>query len=119
MSDDEGLITIEIRGSEKAAVEAPHRISDLFLSSGPCRLKRTPGEEHVEVRVYADVARGPKDGGTPIPSKTTRACGFSVDAEHKVADRPTGLVAVRPGVGVAEAVVQGAQRGLPRVLHVR
>ncbi|MEV7416486.1 DUF6207 family protein [Streptomyces sp. NPDC089919] len=65
--DDEGLITIEIRGSEKAAVEAAQRIADLFLSSGPCRLKRTPGERDVEVRVYADVARRAKDGGYRDP----------------------------------------------------
>ncbi|OKI61545.1 DUF6207 family protein [Streptomyces sp. MJM1172] len=65
--DDEGLITIEIRGSEKAAVEAAQRIAALSLSSGLCRLKRTPGERDVEVRVYADVARGPQDGGYPNP----------------------------------------------------
>ncbi|MER6523446.1 hypothetical protein ABT246_42540 [Streptomyces sp. NPDC001553] len=33
---DESVITIEIRGHEKAALEVAHRISSLFLSSGPC-----------------------------------------------------------------------------------
>ncbi|MFJ4320660.1 hypothetical protein ACIP46_36070 [Streptomyces lavendulae] len=76
MSDNEGLITIEIRGSEKAAVEAAQRISDLFLSSGPCQLRRIPGERDVEVCVYADVSRGPLDGGYPDPGETAQAAGY-------------------------------------------
>ncbi|MFC9816328.1 hypothetical protein ACFVJM_30195 [Streptomyces virginiae] len=40
--DDENLITIEIWGHEPAAVEAAQPISELFLSSGPCRLRRDP-----------------------------------------------------------------------------
>ncbi|MFD5936606.1 hypothetical protein [Streptomyces sp. NPDC060333] len=32
---DESVITIEIRGHEKAVLEAAHRISHLFLSIGP------------------------------------------------------------------------------------
>ncbi|MFG2754091.1 DUF6207 family protein [Streptomyces xanthophaeus] len=67
MNGNEGLVTIDIRGGEKAAVAAAHRISDLFLSSGPCRLRRTPGERDVEVRVYADVQRGPEAGGYASP----------------------------------------------------
>ncbi|MFD6891173.1 hypothetical protein [Streptomyces sp. NPDC059957] len=57
------MITIEIRGPEKAALEASRRISDLFLSTGPCRLRRTPGEPDVEVLVYANVHRSPGEGG--------------------------------------------------------
>ncbi|MGW6878205.1 hypothetical protein [Streptomyces xanthophaeus] len=60
---DESMITIEIRGHEKAALEASRLISDLFLSSGPCRLRRTPGEQDVQVLVYADVHRAPGEGG--------------------------------------------------------
>lgn len=60
---DESVITIEIRGTEKEALEASRRISDLFLSSGPCRFRRTPGEPDVEVLVYANVHRGPGEGG--------------------------------------------------------
>ncbi|MEU3726756.1 DUF6207 family protein [Streptomyces sp. NPDC031705] len=60
---DESVITIEIRGPEKAALEAAHRISALFLSSGPCRMRRTPGEDEVRVSVYADVHRAPGEGG--------------------------------------------------------
>lgn len=61
--NDESVITIKIRGPEKAALEASRRISDLFLSSGPCRFRRTPGEPDVEVLVYANVHRGPGEGG--------------------------------------------------------
>ncbi|MDD9383090.1 hypothetical protein M8Z33_41890 [Streptomyces sp. ZAF1911] len=60
---DESVIKIEIRGHEKAALEAARRISDMFLSSGPCRLRRTPGKQEVEVLVYADVHRGADEGG--------------------------------------------------------
>ncbi|WP_327257276.1 hypothetical protein [Streptomyces sp. NBC_01244] len=70
MSDEEGFITIEIRGPEKAALEASRRISDLFLSSGPCRLRRTPGEQDVQVLVYADVHRDPREGGYLDPGTT-------------------------------------------------
>ncbi|MGW6971640.1 hypothetical protein [Streptomyces sp. NPDC054952] len=56
---DESVITIEIRGHEKAALEAAHQISTLFLSSGPCRLRRTPGEDEVQVLVHADVGLDP------------------------------------------------------------
>ncbi|MEU6314050.1 hypothetical protein [Streptomyces sp. NPDC047014] len=67
---DENVITIEIQGHEKAALEASRRISDLFLSSGPCRLRRTPGEPDVEVLVYADVHRAPGQGGYLDPGPT-------------------------------------------------
>lgn len=60
---DECVITIEIRGHQAAALEASRRISDLFQSSGPCRLRRTPGEPEVQVLVYAAVQRGPQEGG--------------------------------------------------------
>ncbi|MER7514242.1 hypothetical protein ABTX82_38900 [Streptomyces lavendulae] len=60
---DESVITVEIRGHERAALEAAHQISNLFLSSGPCRLRRTPGKDEVQVLVYADVERGPGEGG--------------------------------------------------------
>ncbi|MFI1652161.1 DUF6207 family protein [Streptomyces avidinii] len=63
--NDENVITIEIRGHEPAAVAAAQRISELFLSSGPCRLRRTPGEDEVKVLVYADVSRKPDEGGYP------------------------------------------------------
>ncbi|MEU9377198.1 hypothetical protein AB0D94_25960 [Streptomyces sp. NPDC048255] len=67
---DESVITIEIRGHEKAALEASRSISDLFLSSGPCRFRRTPGEQDVQVLVYADVDRGPGEGGYLDPGAT-------------------------------------------------
>ncbi|MFF3652719.1 DUF6207 family protein [Streptomyces sp. NPDC002181] len=60
---DESVITIEIRDQEKAALEAAQRISALFLSSGPCRMRRTPGEAGVQLLVYADVSRSPGEGG--------------------------------------------------------
>ncbi|MFD9724606.1 DUF6207 family protein [Streptomyces sp. NPDC059072] len=64
---DESVITIDIRGHEKAAVEAEQRISALFLSSDSCRLQRTPGEDKVSVRVYADIGRDPGEGGYLAP----------------------------------------------------
>nr|WSW48711.1 hypothetical protein OG296_36870 [Streptomyces sp. NBC_01001]WSW49882.1 hypothetical protein OG296_43510 [Streptomyces sp. NBC_01001] len=64
---DESVITIEIRGHEKAALEAAHRVSHLFLSSGTCRLRRAPGEDEVQVLVYADVSRSPGEGGYVDP----------------------------------------------------
>ncbi|MFD3757986.1 hypothetical protein [Streptomyces sp. NPDC058622] len=64
---DESMITIEVRGHEKAALEAAHRISALFLSSGPCRLRRTPGEDEVQLLVHADVAKGAGEGGYLAP----------------------------------------------------
>ncbi|MFI5867461.1 hypothetical protein [Streptomyces sp. NPDC051546] len=60
---DESVITIEIRGHQAAALEASRRISDLFLSTGPCRLRRTPGEPEVQVLVYANVRQGAEEGG--------------------------------------------------------
>ncbi|MFE9469284.1 hypothetical protein ACFYNW_37820 [Streptomyces virginiae] len=75
--NDENVITIEIRGHEPAAVEAAQRISELFLSSGPCRLRRTPGEAEVQVLVYADVARSPEEGGYLKPEEPAEgACAF-------------------------------------------
>ncbi|MFK0202063.1 hypothetical protein [Streptomyces lavendulae] len=74
--NDENVITIEIRGNEKAALEAAHRISSLFLSSGPCRLRRTPGEDEVEVLVHADVARGAGEGGYLDPDEAGGAGAF-------------------------------------------
>lgn len=70
---EESLITIEIRGHEKAALEAAHGISSLFLSSGPCRLRRTPGEDKVEVLVHADISRGAGEGGYLDPAETDGA----------------------------------------------
>ncbi|WP_189829015.1 hypothetical protein [Streptomyces subrutilus] len=67
------MITIEIRGNEKAALEAAHRISTLFLSSGPCRLRRTPGEDEVKVLVHADVSRDVGAGGYLDPGETANA----------------------------------------------
>ncbi|MFD3556825.1 hypothetical protein ACFWWA_32675 [Streptomyces goshikiensis] len=75
MSDD-NVITIKIRGHEKAALEAANRISALFLSSGPFRLRRTPGEDEVEVLVHADVARRVGEGGYLDPDKAEGADSF-------------------------------------------
>ncbi|WP_331740711.1 hypothetical protein [Streptomyces sp. NBC_01006] len=66
---DESVITIEIRGREEAALEAAHRVSGLFLSSGPCRLQRTPGVDEVRVFVYADVSRAASQGGYLDPEE--------------------------------------------------
>ncbi|MFE3865538.1 hypothetical protein ACFXPT_34690 [Streptomyces goshikiensis] len=74
--NDENVITIEIRGHEKAALEAAHRISALFLSSGPCRLQRTPGEDEVQVLVHADVGRGAGEGGYLDPDDAEGAGAF-------------------------------------------
>ncbi|MFI5642961.1 hypothetical protein ACIA8H_37000 [Streptomyces goshikiensis] len=73
--NDENVITIEIRGHEGAAVEAAQRISELFLSSGPCRLRRTPGEVEVQVLVYADVARSREEGGYLDPGDRAEDAG--------------------------------------------
>ncbi|MER6522759.1 hypothetical protein ACFWHQ_29840 [Streptomyces sp. NPDC060334] len=40
---DKSVITIEIRGHQKPALDAAHRISTVLLSSGLFRLRRTPG----------------------------------------------------------------------------
>lgn len=53
------MIMIDIRGHESVALDAAYRVSQLLLSSGPCSLRRTPGEEEAQVRVYADVRRDP------------------------------------------------------------
>ncbi|MEU8842962.1 hypothetical protein AB0D97_28145 [Streptomyces roseus] len=71
---NENVITIGIRGHEKAALEAAHGISTLFLSSGPCRLRRTPGEDEVQVLVYPDVSKGPSEGGYLGPRGVGRLC---------------------------------------------
>lgn len=73
---DESVITIEIPGHERAALEAAHRISVLFLSSGPCRLRRTPGEDEVQVLVHADVDRGAGVGGYLDPEEAEGAGSF-------------------------------------------
>ncbi|MFE5537088.1 hypothetical protein [Streptomyces sp. NPDC056492] len=73
---DESMITIEIRGQEKAALEAAQRISALFLSSGPCQLRRTPGEGEVQLLVYADVSREPDEGGYLDPDEAEGAGAF-------------------------------------------
>ncbi|MFJ6486713.1 MULTISPECIES: hypothetical protein [unclassified Streptomyces] len=73
--NDENVITIEIRGHEPAAVEAAQRISELSLSSGPCRLRRTPGEAEVQVLVYADVHRSPDEGGYADPGEREEDAG--------------------------------------------
>lgn len=73
------MITIEIRGHEKAVLEAAYRISDLFLSSGPCRLRRIPGEHEVSVLVYTDVDRAPGDGGYLDPEAVE---GLSATADR-------------------------------------
>ncbi|MEU9236131.1 hypothetical protein [Streptomyces subrutilus] len=70
---DESVITIEIRGHEKAALEAAHRISALFLSSGSCRLRCKPGEDEVQVLVHADVCRGADEGGYLDPDEAEGA----------------------------------------------
>uniref|UniRef100_A0AAU2JIJ2 4-oxalocrotonate tautomerase domain-containing protein n=1 Tax=Streptomyces sp. NBC_00049 TaxID=2903617 RepID=A0AAU2JIJ2_9ACTN len=69
--NDENVITIEIRGHEPAAVAAAQRISELFLSSGPRRLRRTPGE--VQVLVYADASRNAGEGGYLAPDPAGEA----------------------------------------------
>ncbi|MEV8626018.1 DUF6207 family protein [Streptomyces sp. NPDC051079] len=66
---DEGIITIEIRGREAAAMDAAERIAGLFLSSGPGRPSRTPGEDEVRVLVHADVSRRSEEGGIPDPAE--------------------------------------------------
>ncbi|MFD7084959.1 hypothetical protein [Streptomyces sp. NPDC059918] len=73
---DESVITIEIRGQEKAALEAAQRISALFLSSGPCRLRRIPGEAEVQLIVHADVSRDPGEGGYLDPGTAEEAGTF-------------------------------------------
>ncbi|MGW2997461.1 hypothetical protein ACWDA9_39300 [Streptomyces sp. NPDC001193] len=73
---DESVITIEIRGQEKAALEAAQRISALFLSSGPCRLRRTPSEAEIQLLVYADVSRDPGEGGYLDPDTVEEAGTF-------------------------------------------
>ncbi|MEU9233508.1 hypothetical protein [Streptomyces subrutilus] len=73
---DESMITIEIRGHEKAVLEAAQRISTLFLSSGPCRLRRTPGEDEVQVLVHADIRRGAGEGGYLDPDEAESAGSF-------------------------------------------
>ncbi|MFF4105392.1 hypothetical protein [Streptomyces sp. NPDC001903] len=70
---DESMITIEIRGQEKAALEAAHLVSNLFLSSGPCRLRRTLSEDEVQILVYADVRREPGQGGYLDPGEAEGA----------------------------------------------
>lgn len=84
------MITIEIRGHQKAALDAAHRISAVFphpagrgsedvgenrlaqvaivgvvkespapfLPSCPCRLRRTPGEDEVQVRPRGNQQEG-------------------------------------------------------------
>ncbi|MFJ6722686.1 hypothetical protein [Streptomyces sp. NPDC091259] len=76
---DESVITIEIRGHEPATIEAARHISALFLSSGPCRLRRTPGKDEVRVSVYADVHWAPGDGGylDPETEEEVRAAAQS------------------------------------------
>ncbi|MCX5300306.1 hypothetical protein OG898_28130 [Streptomyces sp. NBC_00193] len=93
---DESVITIEIRGHQAAALEASRRISDLFQSSGPCRLRRTPGEPEVQVLVYANVHRSPDeggydDGGAEQVSTLDWDPGYSAVSEGTVAynGRPT------------------------------
>ncbi|MFB7256095.1 hypothetical protein [Streptomyces nojiriensis] len=49
------------------------RISELFLSSGPCRLRRTPGE--AEAQVYGDVRRSPDEGGYLDPGEQAEDAG--------------------------------------------
>ncbi|WP_412074626.1 hypothetical protein ACLF6K_00105 [Streptomyces xanthophaeus] len=70
---DENVITIEIQGQEKTALAAAHRLSDLFLSGGPCRLRRTPGEDEVQVLVHTDVGRGAGEGGYLDPDEAEGA----------------------------------------------
>ncbi|WP_159393600.1 hypothetical protein [Streptomyces sp. TN58] len=45
----------------------------MFLSSGPCRLRRTPGE--AEVLVYADVHQSPDEGGYLDPAEEAEGAG--------------------------------------------
>ncbi|WKV75981.1 hypothetical protein AW27_033395 [Streptomyces sp. PCS3-D2] len=73
--NDENVITIEIRVHEPAAVQAAQRISELFLSSGPCRPRRTPSEAEMQVLVYADVHRSPDGGGYLEPEERAEGAG--------------------------------------------
>ncbi|MFF4104275.1 hypothetical protein [Streptomyces sp. NPDC001903] len=73
---DESMITIEIPGQEKAALEAAQRISALFLSSGPCRLRLTPGQTEVQLLVRANVSRDPGEGGYLDPDGAEGAGAF-------------------------------------------
>ncbi len=57
-------------------VDAAHRISDLLLSSGPCRLRRTPGEDEVQVLVHADISRHAGEGGYFDPNEAEGAGTF-------------------------------------------
>ncbi|WP_327130077.1 hypothetical protein OG311_00545 [Streptomyces sp. NBC_01343] len=70
---DRSVITIEIQGPEKAALQTAQRISVLFFSSGPCRLRRTPGEAEVPLLVHADVSRDPGEGGYLAPDAAEEA----------------------------------------------
>ncbi|MFF4392858.1 hypothetical protein ACFY0G_39970 [Streptomyces sp. NPDC001552] len=70
------VITIEIRDHEKAALEAAHRISSLFLSSRRCRLRRTPGEDEVQVLIHADASRGAGEGDYLDPDDAENTGAF-------------------------------------------
>ncbi|MFK0016341.1 hypothetical protein [Streptomyces sp. NPDC091027] len=59
--DDEGLITIDIRGGEKAADLGPVPVERALPTEADS------GEHEVEARVYADVQRGPEAGGYASP----------------------------------------------------
>ncbi|MEU5218494.1 hypothetical protein AB0G79_20165 [Streptomyces sp. NPDC020807] len=67
MSNENELITIEIRGREQVAVEAAEKVAALFLSSGPGRPYRMPSKDEVRVLVYVNAQRGPEAGGVPEP----------------------------------------------------
>ncbi|MET7622523.1 DUF6207 family protein [Streptomyces sp. NPDC005408] len=61
--DAPGLVRIEITAADlDTAKKAAERIAGFWLSS-PSPLRRIPGNDGVLVRVHADIARSPDEGG--------------------------------------------------------
>ncbi|GAA0454527.1 DUF6207 family protein [Streptomyces olivaceiscleroticus] len=55
-----GFVVLEVTAAdEQTAAAAAQAASDLWWSSGPSAPYRTPGEEGVRVRLYADTRRAP------------------------------------------------------------
>ncbi|POX37712.1 hypothetical protein C3486_26845 [Streptomyces sp. Ru73] len=55
-----GFVAIEVTAAdEPAAAAAAQTVGPLWWSSGPSALYRTPDEDGVRVRLYADVRRAP------------------------------------------------------------
>ncbi|GAA3371240.1 hypothetical protein GCM10020367_21100 [Streptomyces sannanensis] len=62
-----GLIQVEINGAdEETVLRAAQQIAGLWLSSGPGRVRRVPGEDGVRVTVWADTHRTREEGGLDI-----------------------------------------------------